>query len=227
MFDELFRGHLQNVYATIGLPVPLSLKEPIRKSGASLRTRGVSSQITPRLTAEANVLEEWSGAGVVASQASGGTMQQAETKLARVLYGYNADELFFRIEANVDLTPFRLGLYLSTPHAERYNTRPRGAETSWGISLAWEIAIKPSPSESQSAVRVYRADGQEVWKGEWVEVRTAIRDRVVELALARRDLKLEPGESVAFLVTLMDPQSLALVDRLPAAGMQSALLGEL
>lgn len=34
MFDELFRGHLQNVYAMIGLPVANELKEPIRKKSS-------------------------------------------------------------------------------------------------------------------------------------------------------------------------------------------------
>lgn len=34
MFDELFRGHLQNVYAIMGLPLPDELKEPIRKESS-------------------------------------------------------------------------------------------------------------------------------------------------------------------------------------------------
>ncbi len=227
LFDQLFRGHLQMVYATIGLPVPASLKEPDRKSMQSLHTRGVVGMISPSLAADPRSVEEWNGAGVVAPESSGGTMQRADTKLTRLFFGYNIEELFFRIESGVDLTALRLIVYLSTPHTERYNTRPRGAEADYGISLAWEIAVDLSQPQGEHPVRVSRADGQQVWKEEPVGVRAAIRDRIVELGLLRRDLNIQAGDSIGVLAMLVAPQNHSRLDRLPSTGLQSFILGDL
>ncbi len=224
LFDELFRGHLQNVYAAIGHPVPDAIKTPIRKAAAGAETRAVTAPISPSLAAAAASAPEWTGAGIIAPQTAGGTMQRAETVLSRVLYGYDAAELYFRIEANVDLTPYRLSLFLSTPRAERFNTRPRDVATSLDASLAWEIAVEPNRPQGGAAVQVYHAGGQELWQTQWVGIRSAVRDRVVELALLIRDLRILPGDALGVVVALIDPATRALVDRLPAAGLQSFIL---
>ena len=51
MYDRLFREHLQNVYTTIGHPVPNEFKQPIRKEGEPERQRGITALIHPDLQA--------------------------------------------------------------------------------------------------------------------------------------------------------------------------------
>jgi hypothetical protein len=220
LFDELFRGHLQNVYTVIGLPVPNKLEEPIRKERVTARARAITALITPRLAADETASEEWNSAALIEPQATGGAMQRAGTKIARAFLGYSADELFIRIEAYVDLTPFRAALYLSTPHAERHNSRPRYAQWDYGLSLTWEVAI----DSQQAAARVYRADGQEVWKEASVAARIAARGRVIEIALSRQDLRVEWGDTVGALVALIHDGT--LVETLPGHGLQTFVLNE-
>ena len=215
MFDELFRGHLQNVYNIIGLPIPDELKEPIHKAAEQNRERGITGPITPRLAADEIAGEEWNGAGIVEPNTSTGTMQHAETKLARVFYGYNGDDLFFRVESRVDLAPFRVGLYLSTPRGERINSRPRHAESDTRLALKWEIAVEPGQTE----VRAYRAEGQEIWRAASFGARATVRNRVMEIALFRKDLAVEGGDSIGLLVALAQDGN--IVETLPAEGLQS------
>ncbi|MGE5264998.1 MAG: hypothetical protein ACM3S0_16580 [Acidobacteriota bacterium] len=221
MFDDLFRGHLQNVYSIIGLPTPDELKAPILKAEEENGERGITALVTPRLAADAEVGAEWNGAGVAAPVTSTGTMQHAETRLARVYYGYNAGELFFRVESRVDLTGVRLALYLSTPHGLRYNTRPEYVETDSPLALSWEIAIEPG----QTVAHVLRAEGQEIWREAAVAARVNVRERVTEIALSRADLKSEWGDAVGFLVACS--QDHRALETLPADGLQTFQLDKL
>ncbi|MGE5730635.1 MAG: hypothetical protein ACM37U_01755, partial [Gemmatimonas sp.] len=221
MFDDLFRGHLQNVYSIIGLPTPDELKAPILKAAEENGERGITALVTPWLAADAEVGTDWNGAGVAAPVTSTGTMQHAETRLARVYYGYNAGELFFRIESRVDLTGVRLALYLSTPHGLRYNTRPEHVETDSPLALSWEIAIEPG----QTVARVLRAEGQEIWREAAVAARVNVRERVTEIALSRADLKSDWGDAVGFLVACS--QDHRALEALPADGLQTFQLDKL
>ncbi|MBI4785674.1 MAG: hypothetical protein HY782_01320 [Chloroflexi bacterium] len=221
MFDELFRGHLQSVYAIIGLPVPDELKEPIRKAIVETRERGIRALVTRQLAGAETAGDEWNGAGIVEPNASTGTMQHAETKLARVFYGYNADDLVFRVETRVDIAPFRVALYLSTPRGERFNARPRDSESDARLALKWEIAVEPGQAEA----RVYRAEGQEIWRAASFGARATVRNRVIEIALNRQDLGIEWGDSIGVLAALA--QERRLVETLPAQGAQSFTLREM
>ncbi len=220
MFDELFRGHLQNVYTTMGIPIPGELREPIRKAALESRVRGITALITPTLGAAAVAGEAWNGAGVVEPQASTGTMQLAETKLAHLYYGYDANDLFFRIEARVDLALFRVALYLSTPRGERYNSRPRGSEADARLALNWEFAVEPGQTEARAA----EADGQEVWKAAAVGARVKVSNRVIEMAIARQDVRLVPDDTIGVMVALSRDRH--LVEMLPATGLPICVLSD-
>lgn len=215
MFDDLFRGHLQNVYITVGLPIPDELREPVRKATEDHRVRAITSFISPRLAAEEMAGSEWNGSGVVEPHGSTGAMQQANFRLSHAFYGYSEDELFFRAQARVDLQPFQVSLYLSTPRAERVNSRPRGAESGSQLALAWQVSVDPNTS----SVEIFRAEGQEVWHTAPVAVRATLRGRVVEIALSRHDLGVEWGDSVGFLVALT--QESKLIETLPVQGLQT------
>ena len=227
MFDELFRGHLQRVYATIGLPVPDSLREPIRKAAAEIQERGITAVITPSLRATPDDLDEWNGAGAIAPESAGGTMQRAETGLVRVLYGYDSAKVFFRVEGGADLAAARVSVYLQTPRAERYNSRPRGAESNYGLSLSWEISVDPRNAQGDSPIQAYRADGQGVWKSAPVQASAIVRDRIVEIAVPLQDVNLHWGDSAGILVAITNPEKQTLVGTLPTAGAQPFTLGAL
>ena len=220
MFDGLFRGHLQNVYTIIGLPAPDELKAPIHKAAEAFGERGITAIINPPLAADENAGAEWDGAGSEVPASSTGTMQQAGIRLTRVYYGYNDGELFFRVESRTDLAGWQVALYLSTPRGMRSNTRPQYAETDAGLALKWQIATGPEPS-----TRVYRAEGQGIWREAPVAVRANVRGRVVELALSRADLDVDWEDAIGFIVVLV--QDHQAVETLPANGLQTFQLDKL
>jgi alpha-amylase/alpha-mannosidase (GH57 family) len=217
MFDELFRGHLQNVYSTIGLPVPDGLKEQIRKYVSTSRARGITAPISPQLSGDEIVGPEWDGAGIIESGSSTGTMQHAETNIARVFYGYDSENVYFRIESNTDLALFRIALYLSVLHGERYNTRPRFAESDASLELNWEISIDPASSKTDTC----RADGQQIWKRTAIENHAKTSGRIAEIAISRHGLALG-DDTIGFLVSL--DQDHRLVETVPKSGIAPLML---
>lgn len=221
MFDELFRGHLQNVYTVIGMPVPDELKEPIYKAAQQEQECGVTAYVSPRLGADERAGDEWAGAGMIAPQTSTGTMQQASIHLARLYFGYSESDLFFRIEGHVDLSPYRVALYLEVPRANRNNTRPRYTESESWLALSYEIALE----KGQNTGLVYRADGQGVWKLTTISPRVARQGRVVEIGISRKDLGVDLNDTLGALVTLSQDQR--LLEKLPQEGAQHFAVSEL
>lgn len=218
MFDELFRGHLRNVYAAMGLPVPDILKQPIQKKEGKERAREISTFIAPRLE---GADEDWKGAGVLEPDISTGTMQQATAHMARLYYGYNPKDLFFRIETRVDIAHFRVVLYLATPRSNKVNSRPRDSDADVWLNLTYEIAIEPG----QMRPMVYVADGQQVWKPTPSAARAHVRPRAVEFALPRQEFRVDWMDTVGILAVLS--QDGRVVELLPAQGVQTFSLGEL
>ncbi|PWT87510.1 MAG: hypothetical protein C5B54_12245 [Acidobacteria bacterium] len=98
-FDRLFRQHISNVYHFLGKPVPEALLMPIKIPRAAAAIYRIPRRfVEPKLDGEVSNYYEWLTAGhyLVADQL--GTMHRAETVLKEILFGFDLNHAFFRID---------------------------------------------------------------------------------------------------------------------------------
>jgi alpha-amylase/alpha-mannosidase (GH57 family) len=103
-FDALFRGHVQAVFRSLGLPVPERALQPIaagvRPTAAEAPpAREPTGFIRPTLDGLAESWREWLGAGLFrAEQARGGAMHQAVGIFGSLYFGFDAKNLYLRLD---------------------------------------------------------------------------------------------------------------------------------
>lgn len=202
LFDVEFRSHLANVYYIMGLPVPSRLKEPISRPSAE-RFKPISAYITPRLSAEEDASLEWTGAGYLEPVVSTGTMLRAAPLLKRLYFGYNPADLFLRLEVNEPLSPYFVGIYLSTPSPVQANERVRYADSYTGVEFqampfCWEVALMPGSRQ----LSLDRAMGQEVWRLVRPIITAVIGKQNIELSIPLADLGLRLEDTVSIVTTV-------------------------
>lgn len=101
IFDSLFRTHLQNVYAALGLPVPAALLRPIKGKAA----------VTPTWTPPWALLEvkidgrrsdyyEWISAGHYTAAKDVDVMDRSSAWIRDVFFGFDRRNLLLRIDAS-------------------------------------------------------------------------------------------------------------------------------
>jgi alpha-amylase/alpha-mannosidase (GH57 family) len=99
LFDELFRKHLQNVYALVGLEPPSELQKPI---GTDRRHVPPFTQPTALLDVNVNGREtyfEWITAGVYSTSTGRGTMNMADTqRIESIFFGFDEKRLLLRFD---------------------------------------------------------------------------------------------------------------------------------
>jgi alpha-amylase/alpha-mannosidase (GH57 family) len=97
-FDEIYRGHLANVYRALGVPAPPELSHPILKSQVrEVRTppRGL---IRPVTNGVVDSYFEWLGAGVYRVDHRSGSMHGKRVLVKEVLYGTDGSNIFLRVD---------------------------------------------------------------------------------------------------------------------------------
>jgi hypothetical protein len=99
LFDQLFRRHLQNVYALVGQEAPAILAKPI---GPQRAAHPGLTQPTALLNVKINGREtffEWVNAGMVTATAARGTMTMAdEQRVTRLHFGFDEQRLLLRLD---------------------------------------------------------------------------------------------------------------------------------
>ena len=103
-FDRLFRKNLINVYKLIKKEVPSELTKPIIETERHLEpVSQATSYIYPTIDGEITNYFEWLGAGLIELELTGGTMHKASFMLSHIYYGFNRENIFFRIDLNDDV----------------------------------------------------------------------------------------------------------------------------
>lgn len=100
-FDQLFRDHLKNVYAALGLPVPEELFRPILKSAALAATASLDpcGPVDAVLDGEVTSYFEWLHAGVHEVDQRQGAMHGGKELVKRLWWGRGADgTLYLRLD---------------------------------------------------------------------------------------------------------------------------------
>lgn len=99
-FDRLFRQHITNVYHFLEKPVPEGLLLPIKAPRmAALIYRVPRRFVYPKLDGEVTYFE-WLTAGHYFVADQQGTMHRAETLVKQVLFGFDLNNAYFRVDLN-------------------------------------------------------------------------------------------------------------------------------
>lgn len=101
VFDNLFRMHLKNVYKILGKRIPAYLEEPIRVLDKGKPAREAVRTFTPIINGYIDSFYEWERAGLYNVSEKGSTMFGRESIVKSFYYGYDADNLYIRIDMNV------------------------------------------------------------------------------------------------------------------------------
>jgi alpha-amylase/alpha-mannosidase (GH57 family) len=213
LFDQEFHLHLGNVYRLSGLPWPGWLSKPIVISPEEVRSFLPAAYISPHLSATESTPPEWQRAGRLEMTPSTGTMQRAYTILRCLLYGYDPEHLYLRLEANERLNSYSIEIYLSTPDSKPTNRQPRYAGTGSAVGWTWKVALSPTEEEEKQEVKLNRADGQEGWQPMAALQAVALSEKVVELAIPLHDLGLKLNDAVRLSVNLLEEG--VLIETLP------------
>ncbi len=120
-FDLLFRKHIKNIYHLIGKPYPHYLDVPIKQIKAISPTREPAYIIKPVLDGEITNYYEWLSAGYYDIAKLKGAMHQSETLIREIYYGFDADNLYVRLDLSLELTDaearkFSFNIVLLHPH---------------------------------------------------------------------------------------------------------------
>lgn len=121
-FDRLFRQHITNAYYFLEKPVPEDLLLPIKAPRASTLVYRVPHRfVIPNLDGEVTNYFEWLTAGHYYIADQQGTMHRAETQTKQILFGFDLNNAYFRIDPEKGRAEdlFRLGFrfqLLFLPH---------------------------------------------------------------------------------------------------------------
>lgn len=186
-FDELFRGHLQNVYKIAGKDVPDELKVTVFTGKREwVPITKIYSFINPVIDGRVSSYFEWLAAGEYSIDYHGTMMHRADIIISAVYFGFNAENLFIRIDPSVKIMANDTGKYVFTIHFLRPN-RARleiapVADGSPGLSFKLSDREEEAPAEKEG-------------------LSAAIRD-VLEVSVPFGLLGADIGEQVDFFVSL-------------------------
>ncbi len=196
-FDALFRRRVAQAWRALGLPPPERLGRPIiapHKDAAQASAVVVqpSRLIEPAIDGYTKGYYEWAGAGCYRpGTTSGGSMFRGQGAFTQVWFGFSRTHLYLRLDPakGADLTG-ELRVLLA---------RPGGAGEK-------TVRMRLVPGGAESPATDER--GARCGSG-----RTGV---LVELALSREALGLQPGERIALTLRILRDE--VEVDRLPRYG---------
>jgi len=204
-FDRLFRAHLANCYAAMGVPVPEALHHPIRQRSFVTWSRPTDF-IHPIIDGVETSYYEWLYAGRVDLTPQSSTTAQRSAVYLRTLY-YGFDEATYYLRLDVDHALLR-----------------RLAAWQMELALSPQVRIRLAPHPPLA--RVEAAPEQATCETSWnlqaysigastVDVRCALK-RILEIAIPLRAMRLHDKESVQVTVTLTEAGQ--LLERHPSQG---------
>jgi len=204
-FDQLYRKHLQEVYAALGREVPQEITQPIKRVFHGVKAVPPTDWIAAKVDGRVSSYFEWLGAGYYARGRRGGAMHGHAQFLNEIFYGFSDEFLFIRVD------PLRQAL---------------GELPSCEFKLVFEAQAQVEISirlENGKVVSYFAKRTSDVLALADEDLRVAA-DKVLELRLARRLFALEGQAAIRFSASLWS-DGLPL-DLLPREGSIELPLGE-
>ncbi len=224
-FDAAFRNTLKQVYLILGETPPTFLDVPVIPLQAQTPDQAATDLLTPSIDGVVEA-DEWDAAGCYLF--TGGVMASSDEILDRLCYGFDAQNLYLRVETRQSwdaLGDVILGAYLLPPGGGMANPFSRfgAGETFLGFGATRLAELSLSDGAVQAA-SLSEADGEGGWQApqSLENVAASAPDgNLVELALpfealgevdtgdrfslrlvasaAQRDLTMLPGQGPAQL----------------------------
>jgi alpha-amylase/alpha-mannosidase (GH57 family) len=150
LFDQLFRKHLQNVWEIIDTPPPVELAQPIRRQSKQIDYTEPRDWLTPTIDGRETHFFEWFAAGRLECFKQGGAMQRAERVLKQLLFGYDREKVYLRLdfEKGIDPVTMPYGITIEFFTGKRYQVHLTSdshdfvaAEAGAGENLAERIEV--------------------------------------------------------------------------------------
>jgi len=166
-FDFLFRKHLMNVYSLVGEKIPEDLHLPIKKKRIKAPIMPPADFLTPQIDGRITSYFEWHSAGLYHTEAGGtGTMHKAENLIKSIFFGFDLENLYFRLDSNRPLTPETLAGYT----IKFIFYRPQGYE----ITATFE-------SENKVTLSLRAANPEVPFEGQALQ--PGVYQKIIELAI--------------------------------------------
>lgn len=201
MFDLEFRRHLLEVYRILGQPSPGWLQRPITVQRAAARGRAPSGYITPPLTAQPVAGDEWRNAGLWEPDRSSGAMQQVDSLLSCLYYGYNQKNLYLRCETESGASVSFVVIYANSGRGRtNRNTPLLSGQAGAALENGWSLEILLD--REKKTVQVRRAEGHEIWQPMTVDVQSAFAEAVTEVGLPLDALGVREGDTIGLVLGL-------------------------
>ena len=203
-FDRLFRSHLGQVHRLLGSPLPDYLVKPIALPHEVKPTIEPIGLIAPTLEGRITHFYEWREAGYFAAKPVRGSMHQAEGFLQGLYYGFNLENLYFRIDPILQ-TRNHLGgiefvIHLLAPAEFQIRLPVQPSEGETGIFYL-------SRTGTTSPAKVLFSIGQET---------------IIELSVPFSEISCRPKERLDFLLRVQKGDM--EIERYPRSGYLSLIV---
>ena len=204
-FDAFFRQLLSEAYQSLGREAPDELAEPIKRKPAPAHVDAPSAFLDVRVDGRESTYFEWLGAALYSPDRRDSSMHGRVHWLQQFRYGFSSERFFIRVD-------FVDGALAALQDAE-FRITLRGDE---------ELRIVLQVREGKLAGQhVETKDSCLIGPQEMV---LAACDRILELSVARKVLRLGKRNSFSLVIALWEGG--LPVDLLPAEGWFEVALGE-
>ncbi len=170
IFDQLFRRHLEGLYQMQGLTTPDHLHRAIKPVAIKVAGFEPTACFTPDIDGFIGDYFEWLAAGCI-ELSIGGAMYASRQSLKKIHYGYDAENLYFRVD---QLEMIR---------------RLAGQQGVFEIRLTAKELFHVRWNLGSNELDIYQA-------GEVVASGSVASDQVLELAVPLKELQLHPGDMI-------------------------------
>jgi alpha-amylase/alpha-mannosidase (GH57 family) len=103
-FDRLFRSHLANVYYFTDREPPVELFQPVRSNFMLAHFSKPVDYIKPAIDGRLTHFYEWQQAGFFDCAKAGSTMHKAERLIAGWWFGFDQENIYFRIDRGITVS---------------------------------------------------------------------------------------------------------------------------
>ena len=110
-FDRLFRAHLSSVYSLTDREPPAELLTPIRSNFIDAHLLPPVDTIKPKIDGKVSNYYEWRQAGYFDCAKAGSTMHKAERLISGIWFGFDSQNLYFRIDPSISLDKSRFSKF--------------------------------------------------------------------------------------------------------------------
>ena len=204
-FDAFFRQLLSEAYQSLGVDAPDELAEPIKRKAAPAHVEPPSAFLEVQVDGRESTYFEWMGAGLYSRDRQEGSMHGRVHWLQQFRYGFSAERFYIRVDL---IEGARSAL-----HDAEFRITLRGDE---------ELRIVLHMRAGTLCDQHIETKESCLWGAQ--DAVLAACDRILELSVARKLLKLGKRNSFALVVALWEGG--LPVDVLPAEGSFEIALGE-